>query len=90
MDIVKNTRIVVLCAIIIIIVAVYFPARHARHYDYIEDSKVLNELVAASNTRQNEGNMRFCSYEDIVLNNTENEYSEIYKVQKFERNIRGR
>lgn len=87
MDIIKHTRIVVLC-VIIIAVAIYFPARHARHYDYIEDSKVLDELVVSS-TRHNESNLRFCTYEDIIANNRENEYSEIYEVQKFEGNIKG-
>lgn len=88
MDIAKNTRILILC-VIIIVVAIYFPTRHARHYDYIENSKVLDELVA-SNSRYNKTHVRFCSYADIVLNNTENKYSEVYKEQKFDQNVKGR
>lgn len=83
---ITNTRLLLLC--IVIVIAIYFPARHARRYNYIEDSEILNELVI-SNVRQNNTNLKVCTYEDLILNSRENEYSEIYKIQEFERNVKG-
>ncbi|KAL1497182.1 hypothetical protein ABEB36_008181 [Hypothenemus hampei] len=50
-----------------IIVAVYFPTRHARHYDYIAIENALKEVVLQS-PFSSRRDLKSCTYEDVILN----------------------
>lgn len=62
----------------IVIIAVYFPARHARHYDFIQPNEVLNEILL-HDFSTDEHNLKNCTYKNVIQKNTEIEIDEIYK-----------
>lgn len=78
--------IVLICAIVII--AIYFPARHARHYEYIDDKYVLEELVISESSNKN--NLKACSYEKQVFNNTDIQFGEFYKRIRYQKPAKGK
>ncbi|XP_030761109.1 beta-1,4-N-acetylgalactosaminyltransferase bre-4 [Sitophilus oryzae] len=83
------TRCVRIICALVICVAVYFPARHARHYEYIPLKKVIQELTFVDGTPHSENHLRNCSYEDLILKSKEVPVSDITKPKKFELPLRG-
>lgn len=69
-------------------IAIYFPARHARHYNYVENEKILQELVPAKGINVN-SNLKICTYEHVVLNGTEIEYNQIYTAKHIDTTLKG-
>ncbi|XP_044253580.1 beta-1,4-galactosyltransferase 1 isoform X1 [Tribolium madens] len=61
----------VFCGIIVTI-AIYWPTRHARHYDYIDLKDVYKELQFT----QKISHLRNCNYKEVILNNTDVEIGE--------------
>lgn len=72
----------------VVIIAIYFPARHARHYDYIDDKYILNELVISKTS--NSDNLKRCSYENLVLNSSDIEYEGFYRKTGYEQPLKGK
>ncbi|XP_060519848.1 beta-1,4-N-acetylgalactosaminyltransferase bre-4 isoform X1 [Cylas formicarius] len=73
---------VITVAIFFIVIAIYFPARHARRYDYIRLENVSRELVLK--VRQgSEENLPKCAYDDVILNNQHIEVSKINYFKTF-------
>ncbi|CAG9760610.1 unnamed protein product [Ceutorhynchus assimilis] len=62
-------------------VAVYFPARHARHYEYVAQENVLKEIVL--NNHPHFSNKPNCTYEDIVSSSHVIQVSDITKQQNY-------
>ncbi|XP_074027932.1 beta1,4-N-acetylgalactosaminyltransferase B isoform X3 [Leptinotarsa decemlineata] len=54
--------------IIILFIAVYFPSRHARRYDYIVLKNILNELDFRK-TENVDFKLQNCSYRDMIMKN---------------------
>lgn len=77
---------VLICAVLII--AIYFPARHARHYEYVDDKYVLEELVISE--IPNKDNLKACRYKSLVLNNTDIEFEEFFKRTEFQKPLKGK
>ncbi|VEN33865.1 unnamed protein product [Callosobruchus maculatus] len=61
--------------LVIIIVAVYFPTRHARHYSYIKVENVASEIEWNAPAEPRSKN---CSYENLILNNVDIDIRSIY------------
>lgn len=70
----------------VLIVAVYFPARHARHYEYVVDEDILKELVTSKNSQ---GNLKTCSYQNIILNNSDIEFDKFDWKAEFKKPLKG-
>lgn len=69
-----------ICALVIFI-AVYFPSRHARHYEYIHLKDVIRELVFNINNKFSQE--KNCTYEALILNNTEITVSDVTQSKYF-------
>lgn len=74
--------------VIIILIAVYFPARHARHYKYIEVENVFNSLQLG--TRKYMGSNIGCSYQNIIINNEDIAINSITKYKNFSKPLAGK
>ncbi|XP_017774070.1 PREDICTED: beta-1,4-galactosyltransferase 6 [Nicrophorus vespilloides] len=75
-------QLIIVIVVFIIATTVYHPDRHAKHYDYIEDTEVLNELIPDPRIRK-ETNLGDCNYEEILLNNVEIYAGDVYKSYGF-------
>lgn len=69
----------------VLIIAIYFPARHARHYEYVDDGHILNELVVSEPELSNKNDLKSCSYKNLILNSSDIEFVEFYRSAKFEK-----
>ncbi|KAF7267943.1 hypothetical protein GWI33_018887 [Rhynchophorus ferrugineus] len=69
-----------ICALVIFI-AVYFPSRHARHYDYIHLKDVISELVFNINNKFSQE--KNCEYGALILNNTEIIIADVTQTKYF-------
>lgn len=76
-------------AIVFIIIAVYCPTRHARHYEYIKLAKAHNSLQL-ENTNFMNLNQNICNYEDIILNNEDVEINSIQVQRNFSKPLTGK
>lgn len=74
---------------LIVLIGIYFPTRHARHYKYVEDHEILDELIKL-NRNSLETNLNVCSYEDIVLNGSEIDQSQMYRSQFIDTTLKGK
>lgn len=72
----------VLC--VVLIIALYFPARHARHYEYVDDNDILNELVITEELATR-NDLKSCSYKNLILNGSDVEFGEFYRSVQFEK-----
>lgn len=63
-------------------IAVYFPARHARRYSYISKSNIVKEIVLNS-PQPSSDSLKYCRYEDIILNNEVFAANDILKPYDF-------
>lgn len=63
-------------------IAVYFPARHARHYHYISLENAFDEIVLKRPAKTENG-LPNCTYKEIILNNEEIPMSNITVNQDF-------
>jgi hypothetical protein len=75
--------ILVVCSVIAAI-AIYWPARHARHYDYIDLERVYNELLF-SHIGNSKPNLKNCDYEDVIVNNSDIDVASITVPKHFDR-----
>lgn len=75
--------------VVIIIVAIYFPDRHARHYNYINKENILKQIKLQEPTTIY-SNLRSCTYQDIILNNVDVEIKTITDYQPFQRPFSGK
>ncbi|CAH1113238.1 unnamed protein product [Psylliodes chrysocephalus] len=80
-------NIVIISTLIIIVIAVYFPSRHARHYNYISVKDMLNELDLK--WPQNNRVLKNCSYNEIVTNDEDIEISSIKDKREFKKPLLG-
>lgn len=74
--------------VVIIIVAIYFPARHARHYNYISKENVFSQIKLRETTNSYP-NPKSCTYQDIILNNVDVEISTITENKPFQQPFSG-
>ncbi|KAJ8943109.1 hypothetical protein NQ318_011875 [Aromia moschata] len=74
--------------VVVIIVAVYFPARHARHYSYISTENIYKELVFIQ-PKNGDYNLKNCTYQDTILNNEDIKITSITKKKKFRKPYAG-
>lgn len=74
--------------IFIIVVAVYFPTRHARHYEYIEVEDIFNSLELGKSNFIN-SNLKGCNYKDIILKNEEIDINSVTKFRNFSKLLAG-
>lgn len=77
---------ILICTVVLI--AIYFPARHARHYEYIDDTHILEELVISQLSSND--NLSTCSYKNLILNATDIEFEEFYNTVKFKKPLNGK
>lgn len=54
--------------LVIIVIAVYFPTRHARHYEYIQINNIFDSLELRISNFYN-SNLKGCNYNNIILRN---------------------
>lgn len=76
------TKCVQLLCVTAVFVAVYFPARHARHYDYVTLENAIKEIVLRAPGTALLGS-RNCTYRNVILNNEEIPVSNITKNSYF-------
>lgn len=74
---------------VVVLVAIYFPNRHARHYSYVHDNNVLHELIPSTG-KNDPTNLKICSYEQIISNGSEVDRNNIYRVQYFDNTLKGK
>lgn len=74
--------------IVIIIIAVYFPARHARHYEYIEIENIYKTLEL-DNSHLISSNLKDCNYQNIILNNEDIEIDSVNTYRNFSKPFTG-
>lgn len=74
--------------LVIIAIGVYFPARHARHYEYIKTENVYNSLEI-ENSPYIDSNLKKCNYQKIIVNNEDIEISSIYEYRNFSNPLAG-
>ncbi|CAH0547564.1 unnamed protein product [Brassicogethes aeneus] len=68
--------------VIVLLIAIYFPTRHARHYKYIEDQWILSELITEKPIHSN-SNLKTCNYKELIENSVEIEYKDIHNTKEF-------
>ena len=68
----------------IALIAIYWPARHARHYDYIDLADVYDELLFV-HVKTNKPNLKYCDYEDVIVNNSDVDVEEVVEQRRFYR-----
>lgn len=72
----------------VLIIAIYFPTRHARHYEYVDDTHVLEELVISDIS--NSVNLKSCSYKNLILNGSDIEFEKFFSTVTFEKPENGK
>lgn len=65
----------------IISIAIYWPARHARHYDYIEIDEVHSQLQFVQETLPH--NTKNCSYESVILRNSDVDFLSVLESKNY-------
>ncbi|XP_066258961.1 beta-1,4-galactosyltransferase 6 [Euwallacea similis] len=75
------SRCIQLLCVTAVFVAVYFPSRHARHYDYITLENAFQEVVL--NYPSSGSSLQNCTYQDTILNNEVVPVSNISVLQDF-------
>ncbi|KAJ8982089.1 hypothetical protein NQ317_011087 [Molorchus minor] len=68
--------------VVIIIVAIYFPTRHARNYSYIPTNRIYKEIVLLKTENQIH-NLNRCTYEDLILKNKNIEITSVTEKKEF-------
>lgn len=74
--------------IVIILIAVYFPTRHARHYDYIKIENIYNSLKF-ENSHFINSNLKDCNYQKVILNNEDVEINSVTTYRNFSKPFAG-
>lgn len=87
MKIMLKQCLLTLC-IVIIIIAVYFPTRHARRYEYIEIENIY-ESLKLYNSHFINSNLRDCNYQKIILNNEDVEIDSVTTYRNFSKPFAG-
>ncbi|KAJ8964699.1 hypothetical protein NQ314_004691, partial [Rhamnusium bicolor] len=74
--------------VVIIIVAIYFPTRHARHYNYITIDKIYKEIELRK-PKNSESNLKTCTYQELILKNADIEISTVMERKPFQQPYAG-
>ncbi|CAH1179366.1 unnamed protein product [Phaedon cochleariae] len=78
----------IILTIVIIFIAVYFPTRHARHYNYIALQNIANELDLRKPI-EIDYNLKNCTYHGVVLNNEDINIDSVYVTKTFNKTFIG-
>ncbi|KAJ3660575.1 hypothetical protein Zmor_005017 [Zophobas morio] len=79
-----TTKCILIVCSVIALIAIYWPARHARHYDYIDLADVYDELLFV-HVKTNKPNLKYCDYEDVIVNNSDVDVEEVVEQRRFYR-----
>lgn len=72
--------------VVIFIIALYSPARHARHYEYVKVENIYNSLELGNKNLI----LKDCNYQDIILNNEDVEVNSVSKPRDFSKPLAGK
>ncbi|KAJ8922093.1 hypothetical protein NQ315_004025 [Exocentrus adspersus] len=75
-------------SVVLIIVSIYFPARHARHYSYILKDNISSQLKLHE-PRNKLPNLKTCTYQNIILNSEDVDINSINERKSFQQPLAG-
>lgn len=74
--------------VIIIVIAVYCPSRHARRYEFIKTEKISESLNFESSIFFDHS-LKSCNYENIILNNEDVNIESVCTHRNFSKPFAG-